>query len=256
MVGDGSIMTFGINEKIELWEAIAAVCLLQQTQAIIPAIECESWVAEVMQSAGMWPREFFEDKDRKMLNFSGAYRAVDNSKLSYIDILAAENGLRFPRPSVLGPRFQSHGGAVMRGKPGSIVLAPCGLKGDLDIPVQVWQSVARFLRSYGRNVLYMGLPGQRLDRGAFFESEIITSRSWGEKLAVIEEADLIVGVPNAWTWAATGWNKNIVVLYPDHIPPLRWFWFDSPKFSKIIYIVHQIQTPVILSGIRQMIEKM
>ena len=64
---------------------------------------------------------------------------------------------------------------------------------------------------------------------------------------------MIVGVPNAWLWMATAWEKKLIYLYPDMMATVRWFHYSSLNYGRLIYPARGIQVSAVLAGLRQMI---
>jgi ADP-heptose:LPS heptosyltransferase len=139
---------------------------------------------------------------------------------------------------------------------GTILVCPFGIKKELDMPVAVWRAIVRHLRSYGHSVCVLGDRGQRLDVANFTESETLSEHTMMYKLTALSCATLVVGVPNAWTWAATAWATKSVILYPENVGAQKWYSFISDNFGRICYPAQQLQIPVVLAGLRKLIAQL
>ena len=123
---------------------------------------------------------------------------------------------------------------------------------------QVWRILIKHLRTYGVPVRLLGQYGQRADYASFTEGDILSDDSVEDKLRVLANSDLVVGVPNEWTWAAAGFGTKVIVLHPEDIPYDRWFGFDvKPKcLGRLLYAPQQVKPAVILAGMRTLIAAM
>jgi ADP-heptose:LPS heptosyltransferase len=140
---------------------------------------------------------------------------------------------------------------------GGVIVCPFPLHSTLQLPITIWQPVIRHLRSYGMRVRIMGEAGDRMDACSFTEAETLSNLSVRKKLEAIASADLVVGVPCAWMWTTTSWDKKMLVFYPDGIPMERWF----PKVEHsagsnqrwMLYQAWNLQVPIMLSGMKQLL---
>jgi hypothetical protein len=102
----------------------------------------------------------------------------------------------------------------------------------------------------------MGERGERLDAAHFTEDEILSNLGNTSKLAIIASACLIIGAPNAWTWLGAALKKKLLIISPDNVPLHRWWWQDGHDIMHLVYESQQLQVPLILTGLRQLIEKL
>ena len=133
------------------------------------------------------------------------------------------------------------------------MVCPFALKGDMDLPLPVWSAIIRHLLSYDIPVKLLASENRRMESCAFYEEDILSGLPLVAQLTELASARLIVGVPNEWMWAATAWQKKLIVLYPDTQPPKRWFWYAHDNFARLLYQMHQLAPPVMLAGLRQLI---
>lgn len=242
-------MILGIDRPIELWEAVSAI---QLVQAIQKTGECS---VAVVDGPGVGIFALVEDgidiyshpqKDEKVLNFDVAYRKADQTDQPYCYTLAKENGFELELDCPQFPKIQPTQDA-------GIIVCPFGLKNELDLPLEIWKHIIKQLRTYGESVMLLGDPGQRMDSASFTEGENLSEWALLAKIQALASAKLVVGVPNAWTWIATAWEKDLVYFYPDSIPPRRWFPFISNHFGRIGYESRDLKAPTVLAGLRKMI---
>ena len=246
-------MNITIPGNTTSWELVAGIQLFQQIKdsdfisvAVVPTsttdIDDLLYYSGIERSSGSLYTQ--------PLQFAEAYRQVDDTDLSYVDVLARVSGMAMLKPEA--PRFP----LVTPHSNGGIVIAPFGLKRELDLSTSVWGPITQHLRSYKHTVYQIGERNQRQSFSGFTEAEVLCNRSVKDKLEALASAKLVVGIPNAWTWIAAGFGVKIVLLYPDHLPPKRWFPFSSDNFGRIAFQAHQVQTPVMLAGLRQLIKEM
>jgi hypothetical protein len=197
-------------------------------------------------------------------DFSRAYRLVDDplrlsdlrrgDQVSYFDILrdlvCATNGDR----AVIGPPRL----IVPKGNTGGIVLCPFAPKPVLAFPDDAWRHVAKLLRTFDRNVSLLGDFGQRMDDSLFSESDIASDASNTEKIALLRNASLVIGVPNAWTWIAAGMRKPAVLVYAADVPQFRWYpeSFEHNRLRRIHTSNKQLSVPLLLAGLRKVINSL
>lgn len=255
-------MILTISEKPTLWESVALVQLVQALlkEKLIDAVALpEDLDVQRLLGLAMIPQVggiLWEHVDKQPLSFSGAYRTVEQAKNPYSDVLARANG--YHNLKLLPPQFP---GVHPVGEPSGIVLTPFGLKADLDLMVPIWRAVVKQMRSYGEPVYLMGDDKQhRLDAASFVEGDLYLDCSLERKLQILSTAKLVIGVPNAWMWAASAWtNVRKLVLYPDNIPPKRWFPVEDTEgehYGRLLYSAHMIQLPVILAALRKLVGDM
>jgi hypothetical protein len=238
-------MIIGVPKPISTWEQVAALQVAQFYNADLATF---GRIDKALLRA-YDVNDTLDDPDY-LFDFDAAYRAIESSQLSYFEILALASKL----PSASGIYTQKS--TIIATDAGHIVICPFSLKGDLDLPIQVWAPLTKMVRSYGFPVLLMGDPGQRLDSVGFTESAITSDWPMEEKIATLASASLIVGTPNAYTWIGTSWDKKIVLFYPQHIPQERWFWFQHKNFPRNVYNASQVQIPVLLAGLRILIDRL
>jgi hypothetical protein len=251
-------MNITIPGNTSMWELVAGIQLLQQIQEIDNVMVGTGSGNNNYDTIDMLgcaclntcPQKVATNPVASWLSFSEAYRKVDDTEEPYVNVLAEESGLAMLKP--VAPRFP----LVTLHSNGGIVLAPFGLKRELDISQSIWGPITQHLRSYKHTVYQIGDRGQRQNFSAFTESEVLSNRPIKERLEAIASAKLVVGVPNAWTWIAAGFGVKTIILYPDHLPPKRWYPFASDEIGRIAYQAHQVQTPIMLTGLRQLIKEM
>lgn len=237
-------MSWYIPARTTTWESVATLQLANSTGTKVISDDPE--IAALIQLSGL--QAIPPAAGAAPLYFE-AYRAIDEETVdsSYHQVLARVSGQKCV-PSLLQIDVASE-------DKGHIVICPYGPKKELAIPLSVWRAVVRHLRSYGRRVYLMADKGERMDGIAFTEAEILSERSMKEKLEVLATATLTVGVPGAWMWLATSWQKQLIVLYPEGIPPRKWFPFVHENFGRLLYPADRLQIPVFLAGLRMLISR-
>ena len=242
-------MILAIPQQLETWEAVATVSIAKAIGAKIvfhplanPEVGMLMWLASVPLA-----EEVYDSTKHPSLNYLGAYRQIENSKLSYAEILAVASGLK--DVALLVPTFSK----ISQSDDSDIVVCPFGLKLDLDLPSNCWRSIVQMLRTYSENIFLLGERGQRLDAVGFPEAHILSDLTIEEKLETLAKAKLIIGVPNAWTWAVTGWTKKLIYFYPDKQLAARWFPWPGDTFFRIWIDTNNIQIPPMLAGLRKAI---
>lgn len=231
-----------LTPRTTLWEAVA-VLQLMQTLKDIPAFVCAGEIGDLWRCADLCSC----GKEELSLAFADAYREVDNSDLPYVEVLAQASA--WPSgDEIKPPKF-----CVEPSEGGGIVICPFAPKRELELPVNLWRALVRVLRTYNVPVSLMGARGQWLDAVAFTEGEILTEQPMAVKIKKIASADLVIGVPNEWLWAASGFTKTLIYLYPDNVPSRRWFQFSDNKFGRIVYSPLALDVPRILAGLVQLI---
>ena len=236
-----------VPSNLTSWELMATLAVAQAEGA--KQAECYGAADfAVMEAGGLWVRRT-DDGCSSTLDYYAAYRQIDQEQAPYVSVLAKVSG--FSR-TVL-PRFSP--GVIGAQAPRGIVLAPFGIKPELDLPKQVWFAVENLLRTYGVPVFLVGDHGQRLEPSAFTESEILSNLGMVEKLEAVASAQLVVGVPNAWTWAAASFDRKLIYAYPETLPAKRWFHYTSDSFGRILFHPNQIRLPLLLDSIRELIKR-
>lgn len=258
-------MIFRIPE-IELFEAVATVqLLLAATDAVTMGAQGE---ALTLIDAACLPWNGLDDdtldaSDRMpspvQLAYGDAMRKIDKEEnRSYHELLLAcslpllsndLHSINIDKSALAFPQIKPTGEKC-------IVMCPFGLRRELDLPVRVWRHIALFLRSYNLRLYLMGSRGERMDQAVFTESEILSEETMQDKLAILALSSLVVGVPNGWTWLATAWTRNMVILYPDGMPPRRWFPYIHDRYGRILFEAHNLQVPIVLAGLRKLIKDM
>lgn len=234
-------MLVSIPASTSMWEAVASVQLLQSLNESVQ-VNC-SGQESLFTLAGFSTGEF----NATPLAYSEAYRRTEETERPYIEHLAKASDIELAKFAPLKlPNVAPSGDA-------SIIVAPYGLKKELDLPVSVWYPIIHHLRTYDQSVQLMAKRGMRMDAASFTEGEILSNESLADKLAALASATLVVGTPNEWTWLATAWERKLVILYPEHVPSHRWFWQYHDNFGRIVFQAHLLQIPVILAGLRILI---
>ncbi len=235
-----------VPAALSLWETVATIQILQASAEQVRIVEVNGDVGDLIRHTGLSVPSVVAASP---LEYSEAYRRMEETDLPYIEHLAKASDLPYKAVPLSFPD-------IVPEKNGSIIVAPYGLKRELDLPFSVWQPIVQHLRSYGLPVHLMARRGQRMDSCTFTEGELLSNRSIGKKLRELAGAELIVGTPNEWMWLATAWEKKLIVLYPDHIPPRRWFWQTHDNYGRILYQVHLLQVPIVLAGLRRLISNL
>jgi ADP-heptose:LPS heptosyltransferase len=133
---------------------------------------------------------------------------------------------------------------------GGIVIAPQGAAPDLELPVAAWILAVRMLRTYQLPLYLMGDSGFRMDHAAFSEKEICSELPVEEKLTILHSADVVVGVPNVWLWAATSFEKRMIYFYPETIDQKQWFPWAHDNYYRIAHAPDNVQPAAVLAAIR------
>lgn len=248
-------MTISIPSDAELWEVVAAIQVLQSIGCGDAETDFQDQEATKLVSlAGIcqWTSSQGGCDHTEALQTAKAYRAVESSQESYQAVLARSTGLE--RRFLRAPVFPNAG--IKPSVSGGIVICPFEINDVFKLPWQVWQALIRHCRTYGLPVTLLGRRGQRADYATFTEGSILSGLPLLDKMQALASAKLVLGVPNEWTWMATAWKKQIAVMYPDDVPNDRWFGFglEPRTLGRILYTRTQIQVPVILAGLRKMIE--
>lgn len=186
--------------------------------------------------------------------YNKVYRDLEDSKADEPYPVALGRALNLPKPDpqrlVLNLPHEP-GIPLYRN---AIILAPFGLRRDLEIPLVVWRHIARFCRSYGLPVLLLGDYSARMDIATFTEGDLLGRQDMATILATLEAAEVVVGVPNEWTWLAACYRTKIALMYPETMPSRRWFWFGGNRIARGVFVPSNIQTPIVLTTIRKIFE--
>lgn len=243
----GSCNPLFLPDGLHVWEAAAIVPSVIKGSIIISRCISGTEGHDLLYFTGV-PRSSYPGTK---LATADAYRRVDTGNTPYAAVLAQQTGI----PEELGPAVFP---GIKASTDGPIVLCPHPPKTDMELPAQAWRTILRHLRSYGLPIRFLGDRGQRLDTCAVTESEIASEYSIQDKLALLASASLVVGVPCAWTWLATAWDKKMVVYYPLNLPLERWFHFDSPtdSYRVITYEDHALKIPMLLLGLRMAVAQL
>lgn len=253
-----------VPAQLTTWESVATVAVAQTVKASslwLPTLSQAQYAnddapSEFLRLSGLYESGQEHHIDEGIaLPYDAAYRAVDQGTTPYIHSLA---GSPVSSLSLLNtpPTFIMNASRrwLQREERRGIVVAPFGIKPELDLPRPVWTHVIRMLRSYGERVLLVGDCTQRMDTAAFTEDEIMTEHSVADRIAAIQSAKLVVGVANAWTWIAAGVpDTRLAYFYPETIPAKRWFHYSSQYFGRISFHPNQIRIPIVLTGLRTLI---
>lgn len=227
--------------EIKSWEAYASVQVVQAYQGlgISPSCIPVDW----LKCAGM----LYNSVDAPLV-YGDALRAVEDGKVYYGVALATASGLA--GINMMPVKFPS----IEEANGGGIVVCPYPLSKQFHLPESVWVPVVEHLRSYGHRVSLMGEKNDRMDFCSFTEAENLSDLPLEAKLRAIAHADLVIGVPNAWTWASTSWEKKVLMFYPNGLPQKKWFpLIDDSLTSRqrwIIYEPHNLQVPIVLGALR------
>jgi hypothetical protein len=135
-----------------------------------------------------------------------------------------------------------------------IIICPFAQVPELVLPDRIWCPIVQMLRGYGLPVCLLGHCGQWMDACGFAENEILSELPMEQKLAALENATLVVGIPNTWTLACTQWEKKIIYLYPDDQDPHKWWDQASPNYGRLLYTTGGIQVSILLAGVRELIK--
>jgi len=246
-------MTIGIPSDAELWEIVAAIQLCQS----MGITEYAARYNGSQDALGMFDLAGLmgmsdEDGLAVPLETAKAYRAVNSSSEPYPAVLGRTSGLT---PGIIRPpKFPN--AKIEPSLSGGIVVCPFEINDAFRLPWQVWKELIRHARTYGLSVALLGRPGQRTDYATFTEGQILSSLPIEEKMAALASARLVIGVPNEWTWIASAWDKKIAIMQPDDIPNERWFGFPTAPYTlgRVLFTRSQLGVPVLLAGLRRIIE--
>lgn len=245
------ILTLPLNA--ETWETIATIQLAQSlnniTQEKAFTVNClgantdHRALTELAGVRSTVPGVAYE------LKLDEAYRAAEQGTGWYGDVLARSSQCHnLFLQQLIFPGIEAH-------QNGDVVLCPFAMRREFHLPANIWTALVRLLRSYGHRVVLLGEQGERKDQCMFFESDMYCDAPVKDKLEMLAGAKMIVGVPNAWTWASTAWKKKLVMLHPDDIPRRKWFpLIDEGNDSWqrwLLYQSYNLQVPLFLVGVRR-----
>ena len=239
-------MNIEIPVSTSLWEAVATIQILQ-ARGNGDRVRATGDVEKLLSCAGIHVTPS-RGEEFQTFRYAEAYRAIDTSQEPYCGVLATVNdliGLKISAPDFPGVTASNSGG---------IVICPFAPKPEVALPAIVWRAIIRYLRGFGKPMHLIGNGGQWQDECGYSEDEILSERSVPEKLAMIAGAELIVGLPNEWMWAATAWQKRLVYFYPNDVPPMRWWHWAGERYGRAVYRADQLQVPVILHQLKGLIE--
>jgi hypothetical protein len=251
---DDVIFSLG-KDRAEIWEAIAAIQIMQATDSKVGVYCTDPTLSYLYHLAGF--RLCMTDSIASVaFRLDEAYRSIDGAMshdVTYQAWLARVSGVKLVKPiaPVKLPRMarvedQEH-----------IAFCPFALAKLQPIPMNAWKAVLRFLRTFGLPVYLIGDPGQRADGLNFTEGCMMSDALVYEKLRILASAKLVVGMPNAWTWLTASWNRSLAIYYPNDVPSMRWYGFyNSLQHGRIEYVSHQVQIPLLLTGLRQLLADM
>lgn len=248
------VFGLGIDEP-EMWEAVAA---LQVMQAIgghsISAHKLPEPLPLLFHMAGM---RLTGEEPTQIIKFDAARRTLAKCPhdAPFPMWLGTESGFKLTSSQIKPvqlPRCHAEWGTSE-----DIILCPHPVSTILTITQPVWRAIALFLRSFNARVRFMGDIGQRIEGLNFTEGNILSDLPLAEKISILAQAKLVVGMPNAWTWLAATFNRSVLVYYPDTEPMLRWFGFyNTPKHGRVSYSPSHVQIPVMLMGLRTMTNRL
>lgn len=250
-----------MTKEILTWEAHALIQLAQAHGWILSRLKCFGEADELMGLAVVPPFEnsCCGDSVQVMyaaeMPFAEAYREVDKSTQSYVSVLEECIG-NCVRSHLRPAEFIVD---VVSCRPKGIIVCPFPSHGDLFLPAQVWNYIIRLLRSYHLPVYFMGDRDSRMDSGIFTENEVLSNLPVEQKLAILKDAALVVGVPNAWTHCALGFNTNLIVPYPIAIPDERWFPAvpkEQHTYGRLYYSPYSLDIAGFISTVRMIIKEM
>lgn len=239
--------TYYLPGTLTLWETLGAILIAKSSDTVTLSAPTSEVLELIRASQVSW----FLGGDtptgeQSALPFADAYRMMEDTDQAYPDVLASAAGRMLMVRDFTFPNIEANTG-------GGIIVAPFGLKAELDLPSGVWRELAKNLRSYDLPVRLLGRRGQRQDGSSYTEGEQLSDLSIEEKLQAIASADLIVGTPNEWMWSASAWKKKQLLFYPEHLPQKRWGWWEGDEFGRIMFQSHQLHVSVILATMNKMI---
>lgn len=252
-------MILAIDRPVATWEALAGLHVSQTIGAWDLRCAQNGDVSALIAAGGLCSplhEGDWDDCSARLLNFGDAYRTAENrtDQRSYSGILAAESGLLTDgleeRLQESPLQFRQARTIPLR----SIVVCPFPIKPELGLPLPLWKTIVKNLRSYDLPVTLMGEGEERMDACAFTETEILCWRSVDDRMAALNSAELVVGVPSAWVWVAAGLGRKICLFYPEKTPTRRWFPWADDKFGRILHDPSTLKVPPVLAAMRHLID--
>jgi hypothetical protein len=241
-----------ITQSAELWEIMAAIAVTQNQPPHPDRVLLHDGadIQKLIAAAGLPTGP--TNKDLAQFNFDAAFRHIDRLQMEacYFDALAKVSGLQIVQEYSL--KFP---GAVQT-KP-SIVLSPFELKSDMQIPAVIWVALIKQLKrmtGFRTQVHLVGPQDYRLEDATLTEDEIKTWQSPLHQLQFVAGADVVIGVPNAYMWAATGFDRKVVVLLPEQLPTRRWWPWGGKQNGIGLYDARNLQAPVLLASVRKLMD--
>lgn len=242
----------------KFWEVVATIAAGHAAGwDVLPSTDCDAVSRELCVMMSMERAPHADDEYSVVAETENAYdrvyRDIEDSKADepYPVVLGRALGLG-PLYGDLRLKLPADPGVPLYRN--ALILAPFALRRDLEIPLVVWRHIARFCRSYGRPVLLLGDESARMDIATFTEGDLLGRQPLRTILATLAAAELVVGVPNEWMWLAASYNTKVALLYPETVPPKRWFWYGSNRVARGIFTPSNVQTPVVLTTIRKIFE--
>jgi hypothetical protein len=227
-----------LSDDLQTWEVMVAIQFLQASKdpgMVMMRSDCR--YRGLCGSAGLFISDTEAPVERDFTVEDGAISVRGG----------ATSAIAFMKPPVFG---------IPATHKGPIVLCPEACVPELALPESVWRAFTLHLRTYGPQLRVIVEQGRRMDYAAVSEHELVAEASPEEKLDLVAGASLVVGVPNAWTWAACGWyNKALVAFYPDDVPVSLWFPYSGTRQAKGLFASGRVKLPVVLAGLRQLIAK-
>lgn len=260
-----NLMTFFIPDAVTVQQVMAVIAILQRGRDVV--VTPSKYMAELFYLAGIDCVSSTTQEDLRVLDLQVSVEAG----VSYPEALAFKN--KIPLTLVRDVRTATGIAMGMRRaieyvqqiefpnlitKPpeaSGIVLCPFAEEAEVSLSAKVWVAVSRMLRSYGLPVYLVGHPGERYDLGAFPENAIFSEHSIADKLALLRAAKLVVGVPNAWTWAATSGAAAIVTMYPENVPSRWWFPWAEDRYGRIL-VDRTYPVYMALAGLRRVLAEL
>lgn len=244
-----------MTKQILTWEAYALIQLAQAHGWALSHLHCSGESDELMGLSVVAQSHSMQIMYAAKMPLAEAYRAVDASTLPYVKVLEEQVG--DSRGNIRPADFDITDVAAPRER--GIIVCPFPSHGDLFLPAQVWNYIIRLLRSYGLPVYFMGDRDTRMDSGIFTEGEVLSNLPVEQKLAILKDAALVVGTPNAWTHIALGFNTNLIVTYHVAIPDERWFPAvpkEQHTYGRILYSPYSLDIAGFIATMRLVIKEM
>lgn len=243
-------VTYQLPGNVQAWETVAAIVAARSAGRVdvCYGLETPNESIEICRAFGYSDYRFRMLKDWP---FGDAFRMVDQGRaFDYIGALISLVGSGSTRALSLPGDGATTDEIIVCSEP---------LKKDFAVPRQSWVEIVRLLKTYGYRVTFMGDRGQRVENYNLPEGDLLSDLPVKDKLERLRRAALVVGVPNAWTWLATAWNKPQLILYPETQAVVRdgdlsVGWFPLHKKESVRWLLTSPGTsflPVLLMGIRK-----